>query len=443
MVAYGFGQILLLFAMTGVPVNDIASVLEPGHYLKAHEVELKAEKLVELATHEAKVGKDQLIQLMAIRWLGLHPDDARKAGAIDALHAVADGKKGQGPHDFAKEHAARALARIEGKRLAPARTVPPGSIRDEALAWFPAEATIFGAFDLRPAEDATATDPEALAKVLARVVPEPEWKPIYDFVDTVGNLRLDRIGFALEMEEQKLEPKRIWVRFSGAGDLSRLEECLATKAPAREVRKRPGDAAIVIRTQENRPPGFGFIGSTDVIIVGFFEPLGKPLEVVDALLQARAGKRKSVVSGPFADDLKKVNAKSQGVFVAALSDSIQANLMRGSPFKTFPTRVVAEATGGKVLALRLRAIMKDEEAATAASKTVAQLREQGLRALKDLPPEVKIPKEAIDIARKALTDMKVTSDGSEVTAVVRLPADAGSVLLDVLEALLTVRRGGP
>src|SRR5262249_34228648 len=159
----------------------------------------------------AKVGKEQMIQLMAIRWLGLHPDDARKAGAIDALRAVADGKKGQGPHHFAKEHAARALARIEGKRVAPARTVPPGSIRDEARAWSPGEVAIFGAMDLRPAEDATATDTEALAKLLARVVPEREWKPVYDFVDTVGNIRLDRIGLALEMEEKKAEPNRIWV----------------------------------------------------------------------------------------------------------------------------------------------------------------------------------------------------------------------------------------
>jgi hypothetical protein len=443
MVALGFGEILILFALAGVQANDVASLLEPGHYLKAHEVELKAATLAELATREARGGKEQMIQLLAIRWLGLHPDDARKAGAVDALRAVATGTKGQDPHGFARDYATRAMARIEGKPLPAARTIPAGSVRDEALSWFPAEATAVGAVDLRSTDGAASQDPEALSRALARMVPDREWKAIYPFVDAVGNLRLDRVALALEMEEARPQPKRIWIRFTGAGNLKQLEEFLGKEFPQRAERKGPRGEPIVIRTSENVPPALAFIGQTDVIIAGYQEGKARSLEVIEELLECRAGKSKSVVSGPFAATLKKFSATATAAFVADVPASIRDKLLRGGPFKDLPSRVVFEATGGKEIRLQLGATMKDADEAAAAAKTICELRQQGLQALKDLPAEVKLPREAIELARKALDGMTVAADGSEVTTVLRIPSEASKHLLESVEALLLDRQREP
>ena len=77
--AFGFSEILLMVAMMGLPANDAASLLSPADYLKAHGIEVKADQLVGLVAKEAKGPKEQITQLLAIRWLGAHAAEAKKA----------------------------------------------------------------------------------------------------------------------------------------------------------------------------------------------------------------------------------------------------------------------------------------------------------------------------------------------------------------------------
>ncbi len=434
----GLSELVILLAMVGFPGNDTASLIDPAGYLKAHGLELKAERLAALITREAKGGKEQMTQLLAIRWLGAHPAEAKKAeGALDALRAVADGKKGQDAFGFARDHAARALARIEGKPVPAARPIPPGSVRADALSWFPAEATLFGAVDLRSAGNPPALDPDAVSTLLWRIGPEEAWKPVYDFVDAVGNLRLDRVSFAVEINEKAHDKSRIWVRFTGAGDLKGLDGFLAAMYPEREERKGPGGEPIVIRTKKGGAPAFVSIGKTDFLITGYEANKGNHVEVVDALLDVRAGKGKSVVNGPFAKVLEEVREKSQGLFMADVPESFRDDVLRGlgdTPFKAVPRRVVVEVTGGKTLAARAQGTMKDEEEAAATARALDQLKVLGIQALKNRPREV--PADLAEIGRKVLEGAKVAAGGATVTASVQVPAEELKPALKAVEDML-------
>jgi hypothetical protein len=437
-VGLGLQELLILIALGGFPGNDAASLIDPAGYLKAHGVELKADGLVELVAREAKGGKEQMTQLLAIRWLGAHPDEAKKAaGALDALRSVADGKKGQDAHGFARDHAARALARIEGKPATAARPIPAGSVRADALSWFPAEATLFGAADLRSAGGPPSLDPDAVSTLLGRLVPEEGWKPIYGFVDAVGNLRLDRVAIAVEINEKAHDKSRIWVRLTGAGDPKGLVDFLAPMYPEREERKGPGGEPIVIRTKKGSAPAFVFVGKTDFVIAGYEADKGNHIEVVDALLDVRAGKGKSVVNGPFAKVLEEVREKSQGLFVADVPESFRTEGLRGldiSSFKAIPRRLVVEMTGGKTLTVRAQGTMKDEEEAAATAKALEQLKAQGLQALKNRPRDV--PADLAEVGRKTLEGAKIDAGGATVTASVQVPAEALKAALKAVEEML-------
>jgi hypothetical protein len=438
MAFYSLSEILILLALTGLPVNDAASLIEPAGYLKAHDVELKAERLAELITRDAKDGKEQMIQLLAIRWLGLHPAEATKAqGALEALRAVAAEAKGRDAHRFARDHAARALARIEGKPAPPTWRMPADSVRADALSWFPAEATLVAAVDLRSASGDSPLDPEAVAAMIARLLPEQARKPIYEFVDTVGNLRLDRFAFALEVNEKQANTSRIWIRFTGAGDPKGLEAFLKTLYPERDERRGPLGERIVILTKKDSAPAFACIGKTDFVIAGYEGNKGAHIDVVNALLETRAGDAKSVVAGPKGEVLKKVGAKAGGVFLADLSESMRADVLRGlrgAPFKAIPGQVVAEAFGGKVLTARIQGTMKDEEEAAATAKGLEELKEQGLQALKNAPAD--FPKVLVEVGRKALEEAKIEAKGPVVTATAQIPSEALKGVLKAVEDLI-------
>jgi hypothetical protein len=427
---------LLVLLVGGPAVHDMASLLEPAPYLKAHEVELKAERLAELASRQAKGGKEQMIQLMAIRWLGLHPAEAKKAdGVLRTLEDIAGEKKGRDANGFASAYARIALARIEGHPISVAPMPRPGYLRSDALAWFPAEATIFGAQDHRASGEISALDQEAVSHLLGRIVPEREWRPIYEFVDAVGNLEIDRIAFALELDEKGMDPKRIWLRFTGAGDPQLLQDFIAKLYPERQERKGSAGEPIVILTKKDRAPAFAFVGKTDLLIAGTKNEQDNHVELISAMLDARAGKIKNVTAGPFAEILKKVENNARGLLVADVPEGLRAELGRSLPAAPIPRRVIVQTTRGKALAVRLEAMMKDADEAVAAAKILEDWKAQGLRALKALPPEVKVPKPLVDVGRQALEGVKLEAMGSAVTVSTQVPSEAIRGVLKALEEL--------
>jgi hypothetical protein len=142
---------MLLIALAGGgQAADLASLVPVDAYFQSRGVEVTVSSMLELAGKDPVDGKTQIAQLLALRSLGDEPAKIKRhkdyARVVELLKEISGGKKAQDSFGFARDHAARTLARLEDKALlSPAR--PKNSVRDEAFRWFPADATIIGCID--------------------------------------------------------------------------------------------------------------------------------------------------------------------------------------------------------------------------------------------------------------------------------------------------------
>ena len=75
-------------------------------YFKSRHIEIKATDLADLAAKEPADGKTQVAQLLAIRWLGEHGAEVKKASKVrETLEEIALGKKGKDAQGFARDYA--------------------------------------------------------------------------------------------------------------------------------------------------------------------------------------------------------------------------------------------------------------------------------------------------------------------------------------------------
>ncbi len=220
--------------------------------------------MIELAGKDPTEPKTQVAQLLALRWLGAHPEEAKKSDKARALlEQIAQGKKAQDSYGFARGYAQRALARIEGKP-APARpAIPTDSLRSDAFKWFPADVMLLGGIDMRASGETRPAD-EDLAAAISRVVPQKE---ILAFADQVGNLRLDRVALALSANVRGM-PDQGYARVSGTGNLKRLAEFARKNTPEGKLTesKGPKGEAITVLSGRDRNLAIAFIGDTDLLM---------------------------------------------------------------------------------------------------------------------------------------------------------------------------------
>jgi hypothetical protein len=428
--------IVLLAGVIGLPVNDAASLIDPADYFQTRAVEVKVENMLELAAKDPADGATQMAQLLALRWLAQHPAEARKADkARETLAAVADGKKAQDPQGFAKEYAQKALAKLDGKPAPAPRKIPADSVRTDALRWFPTKATLFGAVDFRTSGDLPPVDENLVGRLIASI-PGPGKGEVYRMADMAGNVRLDRVAVAFEMDAKDAEPQRIWVRLTGAGDVKRLSALIAQGFPVRKVRKGSKGETITILSQENQAPVFAFIGETDLIIAGHKDNAGNHMEVLEQLLEVRDGKRASVLqAGPFVENLKKVPDHAHGVFAADINDALYKQLAQ-APFTAFPRKVFLDATRTPAVTVRVQATARDANEAKAFVLGYNQLKEQGLEALKKIPNEVKLPPEAIRSLENTLKGARLDAQGPAVKGTIQVPGETIQALAKLLEEIV-------
>jgi hypothetical protein len=436
------GIVVLLLPLLGAPVNDMASLIDPADYFQTRGVEVKADKMLELAARDPTDGKAQIGQLLALRWLAQHPTEAKKADkAREILASLADGKKAQDGYGFAKEYAQKALAKLDGKPAPAPRKVPVDSVRSDALKWFPAQATILGAMELRASGEVAALDDNAVSSLLVQVIPPRERQMAYDVADMLGNVRLDRIAMSLEFDAGKSEPERIYFRFTGAGDAKRLADFIAKEYPTRKERKGPKGEAITVLGKEGRAPVFAFVGDADLLMVGYQEEKANHMELLEKALDVRAGKAKSATEGTFAEVLKKASDHAQGLLVADVPEAVQRETLRQFPIKVVPSRVVAETTRTKTFNGRFEATFKDADQAKAFVQAVNQLRDQARKAMKDLPPELQKVQKALGpdgekvlkMLDKVVADVRVEARGAVVSGTMELPGEAAQLIYKLAE----------
>ncbi len=438
MEAVGFGMmeiVLLLAGSAGLPANDLVSLIQAEDYFKVRNVAVSAEKMVELAGKDPTDGKTQVQQLLAIRWLGDHAAETKKAdGARELLQQLAGGKKAQDPHGFAKDHALQALARLDGNSIPPLARMPDKSLRSDSLAWFPADATLVAAHDLRAGSKTNDKVLTEIRKLLARAIPDRERGPLCDVIESIGNFRFDRASAAFKIDD-KGSAEHVYIRMSGAADAKRIIDFIAATSKGRvkpETKKGPGGEEVTFISRDDMC--YAFIGNNELLFVGG-PKVTNAAGLIDDVLAVKGGQKKSVALGPLGALLGAAPDDARILSAGDLPESFRKELTgEKSPLRTTPKSFVFYATGEDKLTLTLSGALKDKEEADAFAESAVGLKQMGLKGLDNLPPGEKLPKEIVNRFKKTLQGLKIAADGSTVTA--KVTVDPLEVVGDVLKLFL-------
>ena len=281
---------LLLLVLLGGGRPELLSAVDAADYFKSRNIAAEtAAQLTSLAGAEAKTPKDDVARLLAIRTLG----ERKEASARATLERIAGG-----PEGFAKEYAAAALAALDGKPVPAPAPMPADSVRSGGLDWFLADMDFFGALDFRgaPAGGDAAGRGKVLRVAFGKLPPGAR-ETAYEFLDAVGNIRIDRLSFAFGSQPEELRG-RIMIRFTGRADRAALIRFLTEKnADFKAVEHK--DAGAVVLTAEDEPPAFVFVGDSDLMVVGYERNRADHAAVAAQVLATRAGKGLSVATGAF------------------------------------------------------------------------------------------------------------------------------------------------
>lgn len=348
------------------------------------------------------------------------------------MHA---GKKANDPQGFARGHAKQALARLDGKPLPPLSAFKAGSVRKEALSSLPADMTLAAGYDLRADGDSSAETIDGLRNLFGQAIPPKERVGVYDVVDVVGNVRLDRGALGMRLDE-RANPQKVVVHLSGFFRAEAVAQMIAFPFKGRvtpEKVKGPGGEEIVVL--DTPAVAVALVGGSEVLVA--VDPnTNKHRPVLDEALAVRAGKQKNVLDSPLGELLKDVPAGSRVVVVGALPEVARKGMLeKDSPFRAAPTHFVFQGVTKERLEMGLTAHLKNKEEAEGFAESAIALKQMGLMALDRVPAEANIPPAFVKELKENLKGLKIAAEGTTVSA--RGAVDAGVFL----RALLTTFTG--
>jgi hypothetical protein len=418
----------LLLAGLGDSPCDLMTLIDADDYFRSRNVTPTAATMTELAGKKPTDAKAEVRQLLAIRWLGDH----QVAAAQALLQQLANGKRAQDPGGFARDYAGRALARLAGKPLAPARA-PEGSVH-EGLAWFPVDVTFFGALDLRapwPTKPFTLPDRAGKPLRVQEFLPGARDRDgLYDFVDQVGNLRLDRIAFGYRAPAEPTKPGRLLVRLTGQGNHGRLAERLRGEAVPGSVQQRKGPRGepITLLTLANLST-LALVGDTDLLVAADPEQNARSrVEAIEQALEVRAGVRPGLLQGPFAEDLRGIPGRASGALIGRPTDSIWEALIQGlGPFHNRPERLAFYALVDRSVTVHYRFTLANAAQAGTFREDAEASRNKYLAALR----EVELSDARAAVLIQALEGIELKTEGSSVTGSVCASEDVPPALAEV------------
>jgi len=431
---------MLLFVLLSFGSNsrDLVSYLNADDYFKSRQVEVTVEKMLDLAAKSPVDGKDQVMQLLAIRKLTANPAEARRDRRVRALLAeIAEGKKGKDRLGFAEEYARRALAQLDGKQIATS-IMPKNSLRSEAFKWFPKDAALVAGFDLRPVEGIPAVEVGALQEAVTKFTRQTNMEEIFDFIEKVGNIRLDRFSVGLAPDPQGGKNARIYVRITGKADHRRLVNFLRDTAKVEIVREERGadKELITFLRAGNRPPVIAVVGDSDLLLGGYMRDEGDHMAILREMLEVRGGKQQSVTTGPLADRLKKAHAQTFILMAGDITKELGLGPL-GAPGvdgkQTLPKAVAMEATRkANGLDIVVDAVMENE----ADARRLADEASKGLRdGFEDIQRELKrkdVPKEASELLTKTLETVKIQAKAATISISIHVSNEVMKAVPDLL-----------
>jgi hypothetical protein len=430
MVAAGPG-ILLLFLLGGPAGSDLVTFLDPAMYFEARQMDLTIDKMAGLAAAAPENGKAQTMQLLALRYLGEHPDKLKKADHYAAhrklLEEIAAGKRAQDPQGFAKEYAVAVLARLDGKTLPP----PEAPRLQTALDWFPQAATVVGALDLRRVRGEAGVPVSTVTAELLKQMPAQARDKLYATIEQSGNVRIDRAAVAFAYDEQDPEKTKIYVRLTGKGNAAWLRSAIRQIEPRfeeKEYNDAGGKTITVLRTA-NRAPLLVFVGDTEMLVLGYARDQAAHEDVLEEVLAVRAGKQPSVTTGPLKKRLQKVPVGAVACLVGDLGERLRKDAATGPDFRHIGTAVPAriDAYIEKVPAgfdVNVTAGMVGADDAGNAVMRIGKLRKDGIDMLQQLlkQPDAN-PRVPAGALINLLQSLQVDSEGTELRLRVLVPRD--------------------
>jgi hypothetical protein len=412
---------------------ELVSLIDVDAYFNAHGVPVSMQTMEELAGTEPKNAADQVAQLLAIRWLG--EQDAQPARIM--LQKIANGELAQGELGFAKEHARRALARLNKQPI----ELQGGGGRNlkEALTWFPRDVTFCAALDLRAAWSSKPFAPTILANVPG-LWPFPwgflnDKGQLYTFADQVGNFRLERMAVAFAPSRAGKDGHCIFVRFTGLVDRKRLLEVLAGEMVQRTVREEKGHAEPITSIVAPDRPALIMVGSTDLLIVMDQNREAVLPEIVQEVLAIKARKKPSVVEGMLAGLLRKVPDNAHALAVGDVPQELfEDQTKRGADcgldpcFALLRDDIVLHAVVKKQIDVHFQGKTRNAADAQALLAGIARLQKEHTGELRQF-----LPDPSAQVLIDDLASIQVTAAGAEVTGQVVLSRDTAGALGDVLD----------
>ncbi len=416
-------ELAILLMFTGGR-SDLLNFVEPDHYFQSRNVPLNVQKMAELAVQSPNDPKAQVQQLLALRWLEENAEKVKKTHNFQAIHdkieKIAQGQLAQDLQGFAKGYAQYTLVAFGDKIKIPPLVVPENSVRQDALRWFPQGATFAAVLDFRMDYSMGRKRIDAVRDQIFGMMPPDSREEFYQNLEKMGNLQMDRIAFAFQ-EENDRNNSRIFIRMTGKGNHEWFVDFLVKMAPDMKIEKQKAfrGKKISILQSGKGPPVFAVIGDQELIMAGFERSFDKNHRtVLDEILDVRAGKKMSLLTGPLAKTLKSVSAKAQGIGVGEIPRELREELSR-RPFQVVPKTILAQVQmAGTKINLSLQAELDNAKDAKTFAEDVEKLKKMGLDALKNPPPlpaNLPLPAKFYDHCRDALKSLKVEAQGNSAT----------------------------
>jgi hypothetical protein len=389
MMFFGFAEVLVLALLAGgMNDTDLVAMVQPKVYFESRQIRLSIDSMIDVAIREPKDNKAQIMQLSALRYLTDESVAFKKADNYatnrEAIEEIAHGKRAQDKAGFAKEYAQRMLDKLDGKKPAKAKLEP---IRGDLFSWFPADATLVGAIDLRGnGQPGDGNDP---VKEILKLLPERERGQMYDMIEKVGNVRLERIALAYSDGNGKNDGRFV-LRITGKGSQSGMIEMFNVldggrgRLQTKEIKDDKDMPITLLEEANNRSPVIMLVGNTDLVIVAAQDSANnaaKRDDLIQDVLQARAKKKPNAAAGKLKDRLAKVPDKAVGFLVGDMPEGIKRELVR--EFAAVPSNgfVYVERTP-QGLQVNAEGGLANAEDAAAFVQKVGALRKQGIDELK-------------------------------------------------------------